>query len=213
MVTIGIVAHVARSKQASDLREQVQASYVAYDFGALGCTANHLRVWEHLAQADTPWVLVLEDDALPVNEFRPQLDMALAVAPSPVVSLYLGTGNPTHWQRPIERALNRADKAQAQWLTGKHLLHAVAIAMHTSLVPSMLDSVRHDRVPIDEAISRWIGKQQLSVSYTVPSLCDHADTPSVIGRHPDGRGRTQPRRAWRTGTRSEWRSNTTTLAF
>lgn len=213
MVTIGIVAHVDRFKQASDLREQVHAQYVAYDSGALGCTANHLRVWGHLAHAETPWVLVLEDDALPVNGFHAQLAMVLAVAPSPVVSFYLGTGNPIHWQRPIERALFKRQIERSHWLTCKHLLHAVAVAIRTDLVPSMVASVRHDSAPIDEAISRWAGKQRLTVSYTVPSLCDHADTPSVIDKHPDGHARTKPRKAWRIGTRHEWCSSATQLAY
>lgn len=212
-VTIGIVAHVDRFKQASDLREQVGALHVSYDSGTLGCTANHLRVWERLANMDTPWVLVLEDDALPVEGFRAQLDMALAAAPSPVVSLYLGTSNPTNWQEPIKRALVKRQIERSHWLTCRNMLHAVAVAMRTELIQNMLASVRHDAAPIDEAITRWVKAQHLSVSYTVPSLCDHADWPTLIKTHADRKPRTMPRKAWRLGERSEWRSGTTQLVY
>lgn len=213
LATIGIVAHVDRFQQASDLCERVNGFYLAYDSGTLGCTANHLRVWERLAHMDTPWVLVLEDDAVPVDDFRAQLDMALDAAPSPVVSLYLGTSNPTNWQKPIERALFKRQIERSHWLTCTNMLHAVAIAMRTELIASMVASVRHDTVPIDEAITRWVRRQGITVSYTVPSLCDHADWPTVIETHADRKPRDKPRKAWRFGPRYEWSSAATQLVY
>lgn len=214
-VTIGIVAHVDRYEQASRLRENVSAHYIAYDSGSLGCRGNHVRVWSDLADSTTEWVLVLEDDAEPIYEFtEPQLQQALDNAPSPIVSLYLGTGHPRHRQGDIARALNRADKAQAHWISARHLLHAVAVAVRIELVKPMIHGIRgHPKAPIDEAITMWAISNRHTIAYTVPSLCNHADQPSLIAVHPDRRRHSQPRRAWRTGHHDHWNSKTVSLGY
>lgn len=39
--------------------------------GEMGCAASHMRLWEHIQEADVP-TLILEDDAKPVDDFPRQ---------------------------------------------------------------------------------------------------------------------------------------------
>jgi len=214
-VGIGIVAHARRFHQARMLRKVVDAQCVSWDYGNIGARANHLSVWNMLGQLNTDWSLVLEDDAVVVNNFREQLDAVLAHAPTPVVSLYLGTGNPKCWQPRIERALVRAQRRDAHWLVCRNVIHAVAVAVPTRFVPEMLRSLYCGRGPIDEDLTRYVVRHfgVHHVGYPVPSLCDHADGPTLITHHTDGRSRSHKRNAWMVGTREYWNIESVALTI
>src|SRR5690606_8297214 len=123
-VAFGVVAHQARRDAALALADPLGA-YVSLDDGTLGAEANHLRVWEVLADASAEWVCVLEDDAVPSPNFLAQITAALTVAPSPVVSLYLGRSRPPGVQSRIQGAIRRLDAEGACWITADRMLHAV----------------------------------------------------------------------------------------
>ena len=206
---IGIVAHLDRLERAERLADLVDARHLSYDDGTKGCTGNHLFVWDALAKsglAMKDWGVVLEDDAEPIPGFSDQLQAALAAAPAPIVSLYLGTGYPVHWQGRVKRAVDAADS----WIVSdSSLIHAVGVAIKADLIADMLDSATSDGKPlrpIDEKISAWARASHHFVAYTQPSLVDHADDGSIIGIHPDGMPRTKPRKAWKVGGRENWRS-------
>jgi hypothetical protein len=215
---IGIVAHVARFEQARQLFKDVGADYISMDFGSMDARGNHLAVWGQLASMDAAWSLVLEDDAdvshLTHSTFRDQVDLVLDAAPTTVVSLYLGTGNPKHWQPKIKRSLKLAQARNADWLVCHSLLHAVAVAVPTAQVPDMLAYLNRRSGPIDEDITRWAVKRHgpQAVSYTVPSLVDHDDT-STLMVHADRHARNRERKAWLKGARSQWNTDTVRLAM
>jgi hypothetical protein len=197
---VGIVAHHARAEQAHKLMEDVGATYLSMDNGSLGCDANHKKVWSWLSGKDTTWSVVLEDDAIPVEGFTKQLEQVLSVAPTPIVSLYLGQGRPQHWQPRIDLAKNNANSVDASWLIAPALLHAVGVAVRTELLPKVLfDKTK----PIDDAWTEWIRTQHLRVGYTWPSLLEHRDEDTLV-KHPDGVPRTQHRKAWWCHTRQDW---------
>lgn len=197
---IGIVGHTQRAEQAHQLAETVGAVYTSIDDGILGCEGNHRKVWGWLSGQDTTWSVVLEDDAQPVEGFRLQLEQALAVAPTPIVSLYLGQGRPQHWQPRIDLARHNANAVNASWLIAPALLHAVGVAVRTELLPSVLLDKTY---PIDDAWTAWLRSQLLRVGYTWPSLVQHEDGPTLV-KHPDGVERNQRRVAWWCHTRDEW---------
>lgn len=202
-LAIGIVAHISRLSTAEWLAKTVDAEYLSVDDGSLGAERNHCRVWRWLSEQPADWVICLEDDALPVPDFRNQLAQVLEVAPTPIVSAYLGKLRPPKYQRAIEGALNRADAEDAHWITSNHLLHAVGVAVRSRLVTDMLNNL--PVLPIDLAIARWARAHKYGIAYTVPSLVGHRDKPSLIA-HPDGIARTPGRVAWRVGTRDHWTS-------
>lgn len=218
-IAIAIVAHHSRRDRAEKLAESsVRAECIFIDTPELelGAGKNHLRAWAWLSEQDTIWSVILEDDALPVPQFRAQLDAALAVAPTPVVSLYLGRARPPGAQEAIGKVLGRIDTGELDpcWLVTNKLLHHVGVAIKTNAVDWMTHAV-NQTLPIDEAIGEWATYDAATqVSYTWPSLVDHDYTlPTVIDHHVSGEPgdpgtrdhvRDQQRRAWRKGTREHW---------
>lgn len=194
--------------------DTVGAAYMTIDNGKYGCEGNHRRAWEYLAKHNTSeWSIVLEDDAIPVPEgFNEQLAQVLDNAPTPIVSLYLGKLRPPHWQSAIRQAVEQATTQDSHYLVGTHLLHAVAVAIRTDLLADMLTSTATTQHAWDFRIAAWALERGHAVSYTFPSLVDHADGDTVV-KHPDGKTRTPGRVAWHTGTqgiRTTWDTTRTT---
>lgn len=208
MLTIGIVAHTSRAAQAKHLAKIVHANFISIDNGSLGCDDNHEAVLHHLAALPSTWSVILEDDAQPVPTFTDQLHAALIVAPSPIVSLYYGRQRPPQWQTRMSKALARADETDANWIVATNLLHAVGYAIKTELLPSLLTHTTP--FPVDQHISNWAKTYGHTISYTTPSLVDHADQDTIV-THPDGQPRPPGRTAWTVGTRDTWTSEAVTL--
>lgn len=216
---VGVVGHTSRTEQALHLATETGA-HLALDDGTLGCSGNHLRVLEHLAtHGCSRYAVILEDDAQPVDGFRDQLAEALLAAPqavyedgttgpAPIVSFYLGSGYPRYWQKGIGKAITKADQSDTPWIISEHLLHAVAYAIRTDLIPDLL--ANRQQLPIDDMITAWARTNTHPVAYTHPSLVDHADGPTVITARVERRA---PRHAHRTGTRTTWTGPTTTLEY
>jgi hypothetical protein len=209
---IGIVAHLDRTAQTQWLAGLTKADYIAYDDGSRGCEANHRRVWKwHTENTTTEWAITLEDDAVPCVGFRDQLNQVLSVAPTPIVSLYLGRSRPlAGWQTKIRLAVDKANQANSHWITSTDLLHGVGACIRTDLIPHMLAHKHDHRLPIDAAISDWAKTNGHHVGYTWPSIVEHADGPTLIA-HPDQQPRDRPRIAWWNGTREHWNNTTVTM--
>lgn len=202
---IGIVAHVARAEQAHKLMDDVGAAYLSLDNGLWGANGNARRVWRHMLKHHAPHVdhlVVLEDDAVPVDGFAEQLEQVLAAAPAPVLSLYLGRLRPPHLQYMIEPATKRADNHNASFIVSRQLLHAVGLVVRSDLVKDMLASL-DEELPIDEAINGWLNRHRYRVGYCWPSIVEHADGETLL-QHRDGQKREAGRVAWRCGTRDHW---------
>ncbi len=195
---------------AETLAGAVGAEFVSIDDGTLGCEGNHRRVWLHLSHYDNPWSAVLEDDAVPVPDFRNQMTKALNAAPTDVVSFYLG--NPEHWswypkrKESLTESGEQADRTHAHWIVTRDILHGVAIAIRTHLIADMLHHIERSPQPIDYAIRQWCRDTHRDIGFTWPSLIDHHDGPTLV-KHPDGKPRLKPRKAWRTGMLGTWTSN------
>lgn len=215
-IKIGVVADMRRRAQAEELADKVDATVLSFDDGIMGCTKNHIKTWTNLVQHGADWLVVLEDDAVPVDGFREQLDMALAAAPADIVGLYLGTGWPRAWQRFIKKALADARQSDANWIVSSHLLHAVGTAIKVDLANDMLRAVawmseEQRRWPFDEQITHWARYMRgHRIAYTVPSLVDHRDGESLV-YHPDGDGRNGKRVAWEVGCRHMWNGTNTVM--
>lgn len=192
-VSAVVVAHTARTAHAYPLAQTLGASLVMDD-GSLGGRGNHARAWQ-LHDTASDWCLVAEDDAILCTNFMPRLTELLPTAPSPVVSLYLGTGYPLHLVEQAAHAQADAELRGDDWLTLPTMNHAVAIAIRQSLVADMLTCIDLS-LPIDEGIGAWARQAGHEVSYPTLSLVDHRDEPTLT-QHPDGIGRTRPRRALR----------------
>lgn len=204
MIAIGIVAHITRQHMAEQLANQVGADFISLDEGTLGPNKNHRRTWTELAALPATHAVVLEDDAVVVQDFRHQLEQAVKAAPSAIISGYLGMQRPPQWMPKVKRAVDAANQADAHYITSTHLLHGVATTIHKDHITPMLDfTATRNYLPFDEAIGAYARHAKQPIAYTWPSLVDHRDGPTLIN-HRDGQARKPGRVAWRIGTRHDW---------
>lgn len=208
MMRIGVVAHTSRVTYAKRLANVIRADFVSIDNGTLGADGNHEAVQYHLSALPSTFSVILEDDAIPVEGFRDQLEHALPLCPSPIASLYLGKQRPPQYQHAIRTAIEAAELEAADWIVGTRLFHAVGYAIKTELIPSLLDHITH--WPVDEHISSWARLHGHTVAYAYPSLVDHLDGPTLVA-HPDGKPRTPGRVAWKTQPHETWTSKSVTV--
>ena len=222
LTPIAIVAHHTRHERAGRLAELIDAELVSVDEGNLGAGKNHERCYEWLADSPHPWVVVMEDDAVPVKNFRTQLNACLKAAPKTgLLSLYLGRSRPPHWQISIARVI----AGDENFFLASELLHHVAVAIRPALIPGMLHFIRNEtaygdgKLPIDEAIGFWARSLSMPVAYSNPSIVNHDPlTRSLIKKHlsqhktDDGtRPENDGRQAWRFGPREGWKTTTAVI--
>jgi hypothetical protein len=209
-LNIAIVADHRRKAEAVKLADLVDADHISMDMGSKGAGANHRDAWNWHQHHLADWCVTLEDDAVPCKDFRHELEKALSVAPAHLVSLYLGKVRPEAWQSTITEALLRADRAKANWLTARYALHGVGIACDGKIVRALTYALAlYSVYPPDEALSLWCSRNDVQLAYSVPSLVDHADIPTLI--HSDGREAEVGRVAHKTGVRRKWVSDSVPL--
>lgn len=204
-VTWAVMAHPARRQQADALAGRLGATLHMDDGGGENATAA--RAWAACPPGST-WHVVVQDDAVPVPHVVQQAREALSEAPTEVVSFYYGTGYPTSVSAATRAATRRADEAGAGWMIGRRLCWGVAVALRAELVPGMLTATAGAPVPYDRRLAAWAITHGLPVGYTWPSLFDHADGPSLLGRP-----RPLARRAHRVGVRPTWAVPSIQLPF
>lgn len=198
VISIAVVADIRRDGMGQRLAEQVSADHLSVDEAMMGCTKNHVSVWKWHAENPADWYVVLEDDAIPVADFRAQLTEALRVAPAPIVSLYLGRGSIDDLRTGV--FMNRADLLDVNWIvTQGRIMHAVALAVRSDLLPDLIANLPAGDQPIDRHLSLWARRSAHRVAYSNPSLVEHADGESLVTRY-----RRVERRAWRAGARDAW---------
>ncbi|GAA1736931.1 hypothetical protein [Microcella frigidaquae] len=200
-LSVVVMAHPKRRHAAEQLARDVDAAIVwderddEWDTGARAIAAYDPEATHHL---------VLQDDALPVPDFRRHAAAALDQHPDALVSFYLGTSRPPQWQAAVDRACEQAEDIGAAWLSAPVLLHGVAIAIPTPEIPALLDWCDRPTVPYDERIGMyWRYVLDRPVLYTWPSLVDHEDG-APVAAHRDGEPRDEPRRARLLGWPQTW---------
>lgn len=185
-----VIAHHSRATQAEALAATVGADRVMTDYGSHGARWAHSQalLW---ASGRRERVWVLEDDALAPHDFRARAEAWGERFPSDLVSGYLGRQRPPQHQGQIRSKLTAADARGLDWITLPTLVHGVCYSLPARASGGVLRSLPNGAA--DFAIGAAWGKPPI---YTVPSLVDHADGPTVE-KHPDGQPRKPGRRAWR----------------
>ncbi|WP_379933927.1 hypothetical protein ACFC2F_03330 [Enterobacter sichuanensis] len=180
-----VVGHHIRLGQAQRLAKLLNA-HLLVDDGHHGANWNHQRALEWAAE-QTCRVVVLEDDAIPVHGFTIKASEWLDRYPDSLVSFYLGTSRPPQWQPAIASKLSSCPDT----ISLPTLIHGVCYSIPQNDLAGILELWPH-HLAADFAIGRAWGRE---VVYLSKSLVEHADGPSVE-RHPDGKPRTEIRRAW-----------------
>lgn len=201
--------------RATNLFHEIRADRIFTDDGTLGCEGNHRMAWGWLASIadDDDFLVVVEDDAIPCDEFREQLSAALDVCPTNVASLYLGRLRPVAWQDFIRQAVAQADSENACWITSDAVIHAVCLAIRgPDRVEAMLNWTSKHYRPIDQRISAWCRQFGHETAYSFPSLIEHDDDlPTTVVERADREEREKGRVAWRFGSRDRWTSKSIKL--
>lgn len=212
---IGVVSHVNRKELAHKLAVDVGADYVSEDRtwppSNMGCASNHIKTLTHLNSLAAPdeWCVILEDDALPVDNFRDELNRALMKCDASLVGLYLGTGNsdgPT--QRAIIPAVNAARTSDAAWIESDWFISTVGYVLRAEWLSDLIPALSSMGGPVDNRISDWSQSAGLKTWYCQPSLVDHHDESSMITSFSF-----HPRHAHSCGTRDEWNRGTVQMGY
>ena len=188
---IAIVAHHSRHTMAEELASKLEADIVFMDEHSAGANSNHLRALSWAAE-QSDRVIIIEEDALPVDGFRYKAQDWLTRFPDDMLSFYLGTGRPPQYQKEIAGMLVEADRVNADYLVLSKLIHGVCYSPPRGRLARMLNAW-NKTLAADYAVGEAFGGR---VIYPCYSLVDHADLPTVE-RHPDNEPRTERRRAWR----------------
>jgi len=169
--------------------------------GVIACARTHVAALRKLQDSSNgQWLIVLEDDAIPIPDFRIHAERALAYARTPLVSFYLGTGNNRDVQNAIRMATHTADKVGATWIAADALMFTVGYAVRRDAVNRLITAIDTTiRVEVPLRITRWAQRVRVGVDYTWPSLVDHPDGYSIIGQTT-----IKGRRAHRHGTAACW---------
>lgn len=199
-VSYGVVGHIDRVEPAAALAVGLDAALFV-DNGALSVWENHARAWRSVASRESDWTVILQDDALPIEDFDAHFKNAVEHLPTKgVIGLYVGISRPPQWQARIDAAITASDACDAAWIKARVLLWGVGVAIPSDRVLDMLDVAGRLPIPYDQAIGWWARHEPepMPIYYPSHSLIDHADWPTLI-RHHDGQARVEPRVAWRIG--------------
>ena len=185
-----VVGHHSRRHQAEQLAWSLRA-HLLIDEGQHGANWNHRRAIEWASEQSCR-VVIVEDDALLVNDFTEKVTAWLERFPDDLCSFYLGTGRPPQYQLEIATKLIDADRRQTDYITINRLVHGVCYSVPLHKLQQVISRWNH-RSPADYAVGDACGG---SVIYPCYSLVDHLDS-GAVERHPDNSPRIERRKAWR----------------
>lgn len=189
-----IVSHYKRSDWVRKLLNVFPGAFVVVDFLDRGSLWAHTEAIKLAALLNVRCV-IMEDDAIPVEGFAERVEMHVAEYPDELISFYLGTGYPKHWQDWVADALVNKGAIVSEsdnWIMLPTLIHGVCYTFPPDQVQRIVDGLKRLNGSVPEADTA-IGKAWGSrVLYPVESLVEHRDQGSVE-RHPDGQRRTEPR--------------------
>lgn len=185
-----VVGHHDRRAQAEYLAQSLDA-HLLIDEGDHGATWNHRRAMEW-ASGKKERVIVLEDDALPVEGFSELVIPWLARFPDSLISFYLGTGRPPQYQTAIAEQLIEADKVHGDYIRLPRLIHGVCYSVPSAHISNVLNRWKANKAADYAVGDAWGGV----VVYPCYSLVDHLDGLSVE-RPWNNALKRERRQAWR----------------
>jgi hypothetical protein len=195
-ISSAVCAHASREREATALAARLSAP-ISWDDGSVGILANHDLALQEAEKWATDWCVVVEDDAIPIPDFRQQADLALDAVVGPLASLYFGyVAKP---RRMVSLSLDRLDP---HWIMKPGFTSAVCIAVRKDFVAPLLQiSSAIDTMTVDQRYSyaaKQLGHEW--IPHSNPSLVEHSDIPGIDGACGI------PRHAYKVGGRAEWTS-------
>lgn len=126
--------------------------------GEIACFLSHQKIWKMIANSDNnDWVLVLEDDAKPIKDWKVKLDEGLKEIPNNFGIVYLGGGRKDTVRKIIEK--RKIDIQKFNFLEEKSLgkytelcnpvVYTHAYLIKPSTAKYLLKSIINIELPID----------------------------------------------------------------
>lgn len=194
-LSVAIQHHPARAELIEPLRVALEPAdvLVATDPEPEG-RPSPLRTYLEALRLAPAWAthhLVLQDDAVLCRNFTPAALLALESRPDGPLTFFVSEQH-RESAHHIRGAYGRGERFVA--VPSRRWIPAVALAWPAELVPRFLEYVEAQRWPgmfvaDDEAIGRFCRLEHVEVLATVPSLVQHPDIPSLIGRRRIRAGR------------------------
>lgn len=189
-IKIAVVAHPSRMdhvKRVMDAMPEVEF-FPFVDYHGIGASRNHHRAIQWSAKQDCR-VIIMEDDAVPVEKFLNWAGLLCSLAPNDIISFYLGTSRPKDYQSKVDELLKRSLFKMNIMLD--KFIHGVCYTMSQDNYKLAAERYNVNR-PADFAIGECFpGK---SFVFVKESLVEHLDGESVES-HQDKQPRTEPRKA------------------
>lgn len=192
-----IMAHPVRTAHAEALREALDRPVpIVYDENPKPSTDPRQRwkvgreCWASY-DADADWHIVIQDDAVPCADMLAGLEHALhVIGPEGFVSAFTGWGKPTHHH--VRKGIRHAQSKGHAWMPMRSLAWGVAVALPTAAIGDMLEWCSADEradLNYDKRIGIYVRDVlKWRTWYTIPSLVNHKDLPSLVGHGGDNRG-------------------------
>lgn len=184
-VSAAVMAHPKRASLASGVSEALNGAPVVFDSKGDRWDTGR-RAFEACDPAASHAV-VIQDDAIVCRDMLEGLIKALEHVPDNPVGLYLGTVRPA--SAFMGAAVAYAEAAGSSWVVGEGPWWGVGMAIPSHFVGPMLDwcdAQRHIQA-YDRRIASYFAHIGVAAWYTLPSLVDHRDEPSLVRRNAPGR--------------------------
>lgn len=178
MISTAIMAHPARKDMVADLLTELPAdTYISWDAHRVEMDTARRALSFHDESSD--WHLVIQDDAVLCNNFMHHAEEALArVKPNNPVSFYLG--RPMPHGNEMTRAVAVAQQEERSWIVTRGPMWGVCVAYPTKMLTEFLEAAPDEDLPYDEVASEFFWSKRIECWYTLPSLADHRDEPSLL---------------------------------
>ncbi|MEO3755784.1 hypothetical protein [Streptomyces sp. B6B3] len=134
-----------------------------------------IQAWSRVP-ADATHHLVLQDDAVPVDDFFTQVRAAARAVPDAALAFY------AHWQSRNAGAVRLAALAGRRWAPAMpEYTPTMALLLPAEIAAGFAPFAReHGATWADDVVmSRYLRQAGVSVYVSAPNLVDHADEPSI----------------------------------
>ncbi|MFQ3787555.1 glycosyltransferase family 25 protein [Halomonas sp. A29] len=149
--------------------------------GEIGCALSHIQVYERMAEQGLGEVIILEDDAQPVEGFMQTLEQMLATLPKRAEIAFLHHGKAKSW--PLKRGLPDGHKlVRYRYPSAKSrrcIISGRGYWLNLAGAKKLLSMAYPIRMPADY-LTGYIQRSHIHAYGVEPNLLLETDTPSEI---------------------------------
>lgn len=181
VISVRLITHPQRLLQAVILqdfllRERFAEVQVILDKEMHGAKATHIKALQAPSKRDDiTHILIIEDDAWPVQDFKLKVEEKITAFPQDLISIYLGTGKPARWQQVVDTLITGSEPYSAS-ISLSMLIHGVAYLAPIHIQELFKDNPATLHEGADFHVGQvWHKATKRQIIYPVYSLVQHED--------------------------------------